>query len=88
MEFSIWSCGKSKYSRHLSLCLEVCSDTIIGGRHLDLLRKIYLMNKVPCNMIYKRHCYVKIMLGALRQVNLEAFVDWVQPANFMNQRVT
>lgn len=85
LEFSIDSCGKSKNTIQLYLCMHGCTDSLDGGQHLNLLRMVYIRNKELCNIIYRQPYYVEQINDALRQVHLTLFGEGLKPAIFVDQ---
>jgi hypothetical protein len=83
-EFTTESWNSSKKSADVFVCCDICEETIVGGKDVPLLRRVFLGEKKESNIIYTLPYYVPVKIGELQQIciyitdragNLVSFFD-------------
>ena len=83
-EFTTESWDAIKKVPEMFVCCDICQETIVGGKDIPLLRRVFLGEKTEHNIIYKLPYYVPVKIGQLQQIciyitdragNLVSFLD-------------
>lgn len=83
-EFTTESWDVNKKSSEVFICCDICEETIVGGKDIPLLRRVFLGEKKENNIIYKLPYYIPMKIGQLQQIciyitdragNLVSFLD-------------
>ena len=69
-EFNVESLLSTSTIHEIFVCCNFCEETIVGSKELPVLRRIYLREKSPGNMIFTFPYYIPMKIGQLQQISL------------------
>ena len=86
LEFSMPVVQSKLPTHELFIFASICGDTILSGKELPLLRRVYLTK--DDNIIYQFPFEVPLRVGQFQDIHIYIKDANGHPASFLNQKVT
>lgn len=87
-EFATESWDPAKKTPEVYICCDICEETIVGGKDLPLLRRVFLGEKLENNIIYTLPYYIPVKIGQLQQICIYITDRTGNPVSFLDGPVS
>lgn len=87
-EFATESWDLVKKTPEVYICCDICEETIVGGKDLPLLRRVFLGEKQENNITYTLPYYIPVKIGQLQQICIYIIDRAGNPVSFLDGPVS